>query len=384
MPGPPRYRWAVLAAGTFAQAGYSAIVFGIAVMAPTLRRELDLSLGEVGLLLSALLAGSLVTLIPWGLATDRFGERAVLVAGLGICGGALLAGSQAHSLWALFLLVAGAGAAGASVQSASGRAVLHWFPARERGLALAIRQTAIPLSGFAASLALPPVVRHGGTSWGFAGLGVVCIAGALAGGAVIREGPSAHRPIAGGRPGERAPLRDGRLWQLSIGSALVLAPQLCVVGFTVLFMQEARGLSPGGAAGVLAATQFLAVAGRIAAGRWSDIVGSRLEPLRAIALAAAALVAASAALTTAPLPVLVPVLVAAGVVSMSWNSLSFAAAVELAGPGRSGSAIGLQQTLLNVPGIAYPALFGLLVGAGSCRSVRSRSPPPLSSRPRRR
>jgi MFS family permease len=72
-------------------------------------------------------------------------------------------------------------------------------------------------------------------------------------------------------------------------------------------------------------------------------------------------------LLDAPLVVLVPALVAAGVVAMSWNSLSFAAAVELAGHGRSGVAIGLQQTLLNVPGAAYPAVFGALVAATSWR-----------------
>jgi hypothetical protein len=113
--------------------------------------------------------------------------------------------------------------------------------------------------------------------------------------------------------------------------------------------------------------QLLAVAGRIAAGRWSDVRASRLVPLRAIALAAALLVGLLTVLLDAPLVVLVPALVVAGVLSMSWNSLSFAAAIELAGHGRSGLAIGLQQTVLNVPGAAYPGLFGVLVAATSWR-----------------
>ena len=80
-----------------------------------------------------------------------------------------------------------AGFAGASVQSASGRAVMAWFPARQRGVALGIRQTAIPISGFAASLALPPLVRHGGTGVGFATLGIACLVAAAVGGLVLRE-----------------------------------------------------------------------------------------------------------------------------------------------------------------------------------------------------
>ena len=48
-----------------------------------------------------------------------------------------------------------AGALGASVNAASGRAVMGWFHARERGLALGIRQTAIPIGGAAAAAGLP-------------------------------------------------------------------------------------------------------------------------------------------------------------------------------------------------------------------------------------
>jgi len=136
---------------------------------------------------------------------------------------------------------------------------------------------------------------------------------------------------------------------------------------TVLYLHEERGVSAGAAAGVLAVMQALAIGGRIGAGRWSDVRASRLGPLRAIALAAAVGVALTTILLGAPLVLLVPVLVVAGVLSMSWNSLSFAAAVELAGHGRSGTAIGLQQTLLNVPGAAYPGLFGALVAATSWR-----------------
>jgi sugar phosphate permease len=332
-------------------------------MAPALRERDHLSLARTGLLLSSSLIGSLLSLLLWGLATDRFGERVVLVIGLVLCGAALLAAATVHGFWPLAGLIALAGMTGASVQSASGRAVLHWFPLSQRGLALAIRQTAIPLSGFLTALVIPVAVRGGGIGWGFSIMGGACLAGALVGGLVLRAGPehdlAAHTPIG------VSPLRDRRIWRLSIGSSMLLAPQLCVAGFTVLYLHEQRGLSPGGAGAVLAVMQALAIGGRITAGRWSDIRASRLIPLRAIALAACALVVLTTLLLDAPLPVLIPVLVVTGALSMSWNSLSFAAAIELAGHGRSGSAIGLQQTLLNVPSTTYPGLFGALVAATS-------------------
>jgi sugar phosphate permease len=333
-------------------------------MAPFLRDRYGLTLGETGALISASLAGSVLSLVPWGLVTDRIGERLVLVSGVGGCGAALLAASRVGSFLPLFLLLMLAGFAGASVQSASGRAVMAWFPARQRGVALAVRQTAIPISGFAASLALPPLVRHGGTGLGFATLGTACLVAAAVGGLLLREG-NAPEPASGERVVR--PLRDPRLWRISTGSALVLAPQNCVLGFAVLFLHDHRGLSPGAAAAVLASVQALGVAGRIGAGRWSDVVGSRLRPLRAIALVVVGLLALTAALVDAPLILLLPSLIAAGVLAMSWNSLSFAAAVELVGYRRSGAAIGLQQSILNGSGTLYPPLFGVLVAATSWR-----------------
>ena len=161
------------------------------------------------------------------------------------------------------------------------------------------------------------------------------------------------------------PLRDARLWRVAVGSALIVAPQMCVVGFTVLLLHDHRGLSAGRAAAVLAVVQALGIAARIGAGRWSDVVRSRLGPLRTIAVADAVLVVACAAVLDRPLVVLLPLLVVAGVLSMSWNGLAFAAAIELAGHRRSGVAIGLQQSVLNGFGAVYPGLFGVLVGATS-------------------
>jgi sugar phosphate permease len=363
--GSVRYRWVVLAAGTFAQAAYSAIWFGTAVMGPALRDRYDLSLGQTGFLISGSLAGSVVSLIPWGLATDRAGERAVLATGLSACGVALVAASHAGGFASLGALLVLAGLTGASVNSASGRAVLHWFGPHERGFALGIRQTAIPISGLAVSLALPPIVAAGGVGWGFVALGVTCIVAAFASAAVLREAGAVDVDASAV---ELPPFRDRRLWTLAGGSALIVAPQMCVVGFTVLFLHDTRGLTPAHAAAVLAVVQLLGIGGRIAAGRWSDVVRSRIVPMRRIALASAALVALTTLLLTAPVALLLPALVLAGVLSMSWNGLAFTAAAELAGHARSGAAIGLQQTILNSASAAYPTLFGAFVAATTWRA----------------
>jgi hypothetical protein len=78
-----------------------------------------------------------------------------------------------------------------------------------------------------------------------------------------------------------------------------------------------------------------------------------------------ATLAAASALLSAPLGVLLPVFVAAGALSLSWNGLSFTAAAELAGRARSGAALGFQQTALAVTSAAAPPVFAGVVEAGS-------------------
>jgi MFS family permease len=90
-------RWTILALGTGAQTAYSAVFLGIPVLAPELQAEFDLTLPEVGLLIAAFSLGSTVTLLPWGLLTDRIGERWVLGAGLGGASAALAVASSTSS-----------------------------------------------------------------------------------------------------------------------------------------------------------------------------------------------------------------------------------------------------------------------------------------------
>jgi sugar phosphate permease len=248
-----------------------------------------------------------------------------------------------------------AGGLGASVQSASARAVMSWFTPARRGLALGIRQTAIPLGGFAGSLVLP----HVSPGWAFRLLGLACLTTAAAGVLLVREGPVAHAPLTG-----RKPLRDRRIWRLSWASSLLLWPQMCVVGFVVLFLHDRRGITTGHAAAVLAGVQVLGIAARITSGAWSDSIGSRLVPLRRIAVAAGLGTLATASVAVhAPLAVVIPVLLATGGLAMSWNGLSLTAAAELAGGGSAGAAIGIQQSALNSTAAALPPLFGVLVGS---------------------
>jgi sugar phosphate permease len=345
-----------------AQAGFSAVAVGLAVLAPQLRQEYGLTLDEVGALLSAAWLGASLTLLPWGLAADRFGERAVLSLGLLGSAASLVGASLASSAGALLALLALAGATGASANAASGRAVMSWFAAEERGLALGIRQTATPAGGVLAAVLLPMFASAGGSAAAFRCLAGLAALGSAAGWLVLRD-RKGREPLEA-RSVVRT-LRDRRLWRLSLASGLYVYAQVAVIGFGVLFLHDDHGLSNHDAALVIAVAQVLAVALRIGSGRWSDRVGSRIAPLRRLGIAVTASLALAAGLAAGPLWLLVPTIAAAGGLSMAWNGLSFTAAAELAGAARSGAALGLEQTVLSGVGALAPLVFGATVSSGS-------------------
>lgn len=353
----------MLAAGTLSQASFSALAIGIPVLVPTLREEYDLSLAQIGVVLAAEWVGALATMLAWGIAADRFGERIVLGLGLGGCAAFLVGAAYAPDFESLVVLLALAGGAGASVNSASGRAVMHWFAAEERGLALGVRQTAVPLGGLIAALVVPQLGSSDDAARGFFFFAALCALGAVVGAAVIRGRDGEQHEL---EPATLArTLRDGRLWRLALGSGVYVYAQIAIVSFGVIFLHDEHGLSERSAALVIAVALVLAVGIRIGTGRWSDVVGSRIGPLRQVGVVVAVSLVAVATLSGGPLWLLVPVLALAGGLSMGWNALAFTAAAELAGSARSGAAIGFQQSVLSGIAIAAPIVFAATVSGTS-------------------
>jgi sugar phosphate permease len=358
-----RYRYVVLGVGFLAQAALSAALFAFAVLSPALADEFDVGLGELGVAIAASSGGMTLTLLGWGLLTDRVGERTVIAIGLSIAAVLLAAAAAAEDFWVLVLLVTLALMAGAAVNAATGRAVMSWFPAGERGLALGIRQTAVPVGGGLGALVLPALASAHGLGAAFLALAVTAAAAVIAALVWLREAPGfPDEPIAGH---VTSPLRDRRLWQLAAGSTLLVAVQIALTGFVVLYLHDEKGLSPGGAGAVLAAINVAGAVLRIGLGRLSDRIGSRLRPLRRLSLGLAGAMAAVALLAAAPDPLVVAILVAAGALAVGWNGLSFTATAELAGRARSGAALGFQQTALGLGSMVAPLAFAGVVGATS-------------------
>jgi MFS family permease len=350
-------RWSVLGIGLLGLIAGCAAQYGLAYLIPAFRAE-GRSLEEATLLVSAPIAGILVTLIAWGAAADRWGERLVLTAGLAAAGGFAIGAAAADSLIVRWALLFGVGATSSAIHAASGRLILGWFAADQRGLAMGIRQMGQPLGIGLAALVLPPLAT-GGVAAPLAAIGVACLAAAALVLLVVRD-PRRGVPPTGAVAG--SPYRDAYLWRIHLASALLVVPQWTVGIFAFDFLVTAVGWSLTEAGVLLAVTALLGAGSRLAAGHWSDRTRSRLGPMRVVAVVIGVSMCALALFAVTGIGPTVAALAIAAVVTSSPNGLAFTAVAERAGSRWAGRALGIQNTFQNlVAGAAAPPL-ALLIG----------------------
>jgi MFS family permease len=117
-------------------------------------------------------------------------------------------------------------------------------------------------------------------------------------------------------------------------------------------------MSTTSAATVLAVIQAVGAVTRITLARLSDHWQRRITPMRTVALLSAVGLALLAALSSsAPLAVLLPVLVVFGAVAMSWNGLDQGAVLEFVPLRRAGAALGVLNTSVAFSaGVSAPVL----------------------------
>jgi MFS family permease len=335
---------------------------GAAFLIPTLHTERGLDLAKAGLLSSMASLGMVVTLIAWGYAVDRVGERFVLTVGSVLTAAAAFAAASVDSLVATGAFLLLGGMAAASSNSASGRLVVGWFPPEKRGLVMGIRQTAQPLGVAVGALVIPRLAESHGVSVALLFPAIVCAVSAVICGVGVLDPP---RPARADAPAVHLanPYRGSAvLWRIHAVSVLLVVPQAVVWTFTLVWLMTDRGWSAASAGAMVTLAQVLGAGGRIAAGRWSDLVGARLQPIRTIALGAAIAMGLLALTDWLNSPISVALMVVASIVTVSDNGLAFTAVAEIAGPFWSGRALGTQNTSqLFTAGIA-PPLFGGLIG----------------------
>lgn len=355
--------WLMLVVGGGSQTATALLISTPAYLIPLLHTERGLSLAEAGLIATAPNVGVLLTLILWGAATDRWGERVILVSGLVVAVAGAIASMLVGGYVMLALAFALCGIGAAATSATSGRVVIGWFPPERRGMAMGLRQMALPLGTAAGALLVPPLVADGELWPPLLVSAVVVALAAVASLVFIVNPPRPARAVdAEGRPAN--PYRgDATLGRIHLVSALLVVPQYALSIFGLVWLIADQGWNPVAAGVVVAVAQILGAGGRVLIGMLSDRLGSRLRPLRWVALAGIPLLLLTAVAGELHQPVAVAVFyVLASCVSVADNGLAFTAVAEIAGAHWSGRALGAQNTgQFLAAAIVAPAV-GLLIG----------------------
>lgn len=357
-------RWSLMVVSLGVTATSFLFINGVAFLIPSLQARRGIPLAEAGLLSSMPSWGMVATLVLWGWVLDRVGERIVLTAGSALTAAAAYGAASSHSVLAMGAFLFLGGMAAASCNTAGGRLVSAWFPSHQRGLAMGIRQTAQPLGIALGAMVIPELSERGPRS-GLMFLALMCTVAAVASALGIVDPPRKSRKIA--TDAELAsPYRGSSvLWRIHAVGALLMVPQTVTVTFMLVWLIDRRGWSVAGAGGLVMVCQLLGAVGRIAVGRWSDRVGSRMRPVRVIAAAGAAALVLLALTDNGGSGYDVLLMVAVAVIAVLDNGLEATAITEFAGQFWSGRALGVQNTTQRLMAAAGPPLFGgLIVAAG--------------------
>ncbi len=335
---------------------------GVAFLIPALEDERSTPLAEAGLLAAMPSVGMVLTLIPWGYLVDRIGERIVLTVGSALTAVAGYVAASVHSLVAIGAFLFLGGMAAASCNPAGGRLVSGWFPAHQRGLAMAIRQTAQPLGIALGALVIPELAQRGAAA-GLMFPAVVCTISAVASALVVIDPP--RKPRAAATPEELASPYHGStvLWRIHATAALMMMPQSVTLTFMLVWLVKGHGWTIQAAGTLVMITQLLGAAGRIAAGRWSDLVGSRMRPVRMIAIALGLSMFVLALSDHLHSQYALALMIIVSVIAVADNGLEATAITEFAGPFWSGRALGTQNTTQRLMALTGPPLFGALISA---------------------
>ncbi|WP_318827229.1 MFS transporter [Burkholderia cepacia] len=386
----PAHRWRVLATGVAANMSFSAAAAGIPTTAVWMRTAYHLDNGALGLVLGALGFGVALSELPWGIAADRFGDRRVLLTGL-VATAAMLAlmvctiVPSAHAVPPLARVVVAmccVGLLGGSVNGSSGRAVMRWFGERERGLAMSIRQTAVPLGGGVGAALLPSLASHLGFAAVFGALMLLCAGSAVLTWRWLHEPPAepavalgaAHRPAARPQSAQSArlahgPLANARVWRIVLGVGLLCAPQFAVLTFATVFLHDFGRLGLAGISAAMVVLQLGAMVMRVWSGRHTDRHGNRRAYLRGSVLVAAGsftlLAAATAGSPRVPLAAIVAILVFAGVCVSAWHGVAYTELATLAGANHAGTALGMANTVVYLGLFATPLAIPPLLAVSS-------------------
>ncbi len=365
-----RFRWAVLGISWMAYLSAYLVRTAVAPLSPFLVEGLSLSKFEVGLLVSASTLGYMAFQLPAGWLVDRVGVRKMLFVGPLVAGvfalGMYFAGGFVVALTVMVLAGFGCGC----FPTVATKAVLHWFPLRERATAIGVNQTSLNMAGVLTASLLPTLALVYGWRVAFIPVGLIPIAASIAAYTLYREPAGSEQRVNAGGSASWETIR-GVVFDRNIVLVAMACMGLCVcefafIGYLVIYLKEVVGVSVAVAGGYLALANMGGAVGKPFFGALSDRVfaGSRRKPLIIVGVLILVLTVAMQLVgASTPAPLLIGVIVLFGFTAIGWGGMNLVLASEFAGKENAGLAVGYAATISLIGNLAGPPIFGWMADA---------------------
>lgn len=260
--------WRIVTLVTVWHIAASICYYAIYAGTPLFRNAFDLSGVEIGFIITALSLGYAVSLLPFGVATDRFGEHRTLTLGLVGLSLGVFAATVAPSYWLLLAAAFFVGLGYGSATPGTNKAIFDQIEEGRQHRAIGIKQIG-PTIGSAIGAVLITGLA-GVFFWQFGFLVATAVGLAVAGAFFLiyrtAEQAEANVPDFRGLLSNRAYVVV-LLAGFSIGAAFYTA-----TGYTVLFVEESIGATVATGGVILAVLQLSSSAGRIGAGTLADVL----------------------------------------------------------------------------------------------------------------
>jgi ACS family hexuronate transporter-like MFS transporter len=355
----------ILAVMTLSHVVASFCNLSIPPLTPFLRDELHLTHAQVGMLTSFLYIGVVAASLLFGWVSDSLGERWALILGFGIQGVFIIGFAWVHTflLGGILLLLSGIGYS--SVNPATTKGVVRWFPSQGRATAMGVKQTGIPLGGILAAFTLPPLASSFGWRTSVILVGVISLFFISA----VRIGMPSAPTLADRRSGIRwgqlrEVLSNRSIVALSIMGIFLAGAQLSIITHLVLYLKSEYLFSTVLAGVYLAVAQVGGTAGRIGWGLISDfIAGGRRKLILGIigVIAVMQLFLLSRIESDIPGGFLFLFIGLLGSTTIGYHGVLFGLMGEIVRKEVVGLATGFSLTITFLGIVLFPPIFGHLV-----------------------
>ncbi|MFC1918571.1 MFS transporter [Chloroflexota bacterium] len=366
-----KYRWVILVVCWLAYIVAYMQRLGIGPLAPFLKEELNLTGAQVGLFMSAAALGYGITAIPAGWLVDRIGVRWLLLIGETL-GGIFLAGMFMTTTFAqglVFMAMAGMGMG--CVSPATTKAVIDWFPVKERATAMGFKQTAVNMGGIVTALTLPTVALALGWRYGFLGIGFIAVVIGIVSFLLYKQPergvkPGSSKPVAitTSRPSVREVLGCRDIWLVMFTAMLMCVVEFSAITYFVLYLEESLLFTVVTAGFFLAILESGGAFGKPLSGLASDRIfrGSRKKVYILMCGVTAAMCMIFSLFpqgVASWLIILVGFIL--GFVGAGWGGIHLTLLGEFAGKELVGIVTGLGVVVLIIGHIIGPPIFGHII-----------------------